>query len=172
MTFQHNIYYLYMLPSPRGRMPERQEGVYFYLFLCTFLVPTRKVRKETLRPELRSLINCICSTHTGKLATLKQYPFWCCFANIDCSLHYGLICNFLFSLLKLHKCSQGRLHTLITHFLYWRALLSKSLAPRTSFSEGKVRGYPQHPFGLATAGCSEQQPVFFSFGCVFFSLLC
>ena len=48
----------------------------------------------------------------------------------------------------------------VSQVLYWRALQSTSLAPRTSFSEGKVRVYPQHPFGLATAGCSEQQPVF------------
>ena len=69
------------------------------------------------------------------------------FTNTDCSLFYGQLGFRL-------------------------ALHSKSLAPRTSFSEGKVRVYPQHSFGLATAGCPEQQSVFFSFGCVFFSLLC
>ena len=60
----------------------------------------------------------------------------------------------------------------VSKVLHWLTSHSKSLAPRTSFSEGKVRVYPQHPFYPATVGCLKQQPVFFSFGCVFFSLLC
>ena len=32
---------------------------------------------------------------TGKLATLRQCPFCCCFANVDCSFRYGCRKNFL-----------------------------------------------------------------------------
>ncbi len=46
----------------------------------------KKVPKETLDPELHSLINVFAQLKMSELATLKQHSFCCCFANIDCSL--------------------------------------------------------------------------------------
>ena len=122
--------------------------IIFMYFSCT----DKKSTKRSSRHELRSHENINCSTQDKQTRGI----------NTPQTMLVFVVVSQIFSA---HSITVSKVLCLC-------ALHSKSLAPRTSFSERKVRVYPQHPFNPATAGCSEQQPVFFSFGCVFFSLHC
>ena len=140
---------------------EIQEGVNFHLFCyCNFLVSTRKLRKETRKLYLRSLI--ICNARAKQvnscLQALKQHLLCYSLANNDYSLRQA--CK---------ECSSREQQVGVsTPTKIKSRALFKEQSPE--FARLKSAGLPATAIQSKRPKDVEKRRVFFFFACVSFSL--